>query len=113
MVSQKPINSAVKDDSAVILATNQDNITTNGNGIYGNAIAKKVSLEKTEQNRAASGAVNAIYGNAWNEGNCEYCNEQFKKKTTWQRFCCTDHQALAYEQRTGKKWYGGKKTVAG
>ena len=114
MVSQKPTNSAVKDDSAAILATNQD---SNGNGIYGNASAKKVSLEKTGQNRAVSGAVNAIngndiYGNAWNEGNCEYCNEQFKKKTTWQRFCCTDHQALAYEQRTGKKWYG-KKTAAG
>ena len=60
MVSQKPTNSAVKDDSAAILATNQD---SNGNGIYGNASAKKVSLEKTGQNRAVSGAVNAINGN--------------------------------------------------
>ena len=74
------------DDGAGSVATVQDD---NGNGIYGNAI-------------------NGNDGKAWYEGNCEHCKQAFKKKTTWQRFCCTEHQALAYEARTGKKWYGKK-----
>lgn len=84
-----------------------------------NAIDKKVSLEKTEQSRAVSGAVNAINGNAmtntkaWHEGSCEYCHNPFQKKTTWQRFCCVEHQAIAYELRTGKKWKGKKVATAG
>ena len=89
-------------------------VVSHGNGIYGNAIGKKVSLEKTAQSLVVSGAVNAINGNdskAWYEGVCEHCKASFKKKTTWQRFCCTEHQALAYEARTGKKWRGKK--VAG
>jgi hypothetical protein len=101
----------------VALSTKEN--TTHGNGIDGNALDKKVSLEKTAQSRAVSGAVNAINGIAmtniksWYEGECEYCSEPFKKKTTWQRFCCTEHQAAAYELRTGKKWYGKKVSKAG
>ncbi len=106
-----PFNSVATDGGAVNVGKNEDD---NAMPLYGNAIGKKISLEKTEQNRVASGAVNAIYGNAisekkvWHEGNCEYCKQPFKKKTTWQRFCSTEHQAAAYELRTGKKWYGKK-----
>lgn len=114
------IKAATKEGSGGnVVNINKDN-AMHGNGITGNAGSGKVSLAKTAQTRVASGAVNAMHGidvhgnasggkKAWHEGTCEYCSEPFQKKTTWQRFCCTEHQALAYEQRTGRKWHGKTK----
>ena len=84
-------------------AKNQENIT-----IPSNALIK-------QQNHTANSPSNALKSNdlvnAWYHGNCEHCKEDFKKKTTWQRFCSKECRDENYFLRTGKKWHG-KKTAA-
>lgn len=48
-------------------------------------------------------APHAMHGENWASGCCEHCQKDFKKKTTWQRFCCKACQTTAYELRTGRK----------
>lgn len=74
---------------------------------------KPVSLEKAAPSRAAISPSNALkindLVNAWYQGNCEHCKQDFKKKTTWQRFCCPECRDENYFLRTGKKWHGKKR----
>lgn len=55
----------------------------------------RVSLDKQD--------IHALRGSNWNMGNCLHCQKDFKKKTTWQKYCTDVCRATAYELRTGKK----------
>lgn len=47
--------------------------------------------------------TNALRTQSWQQGNCVHCKTDFKKKTTWQKFCCENCRIAAYELRTGKR----------
>jgi hypothetical protein len=93
-------NSVKKDFDAVNVAENQENITPQSNALI------------KQQSHAASSPSNALKSNdrvnPWYHGNCEHCKGDFKKKTTWQRFCCPECRDENYFLRTGKKWHGKK-----
>lgn len=48
-------------------------------------------------------ALREVKKDNWQHGNCAHCATEFKKKTTWQKYCGDSCRAMAYELRTGKK----------
>lgn len=78
----------IKDDQANGVGKNQD-------------LGRNASIDAMRQDKKSY----------WYQGNCEHCKTDFKKVTSWQKFCCEDCRKAAYELRTGKVWRGKKTAV--
>ena len=75
-----------------------------------NALRSTQSLRTDDTEQSASLAKQGLQSESyamrtqnWHQGNCEHCQADFKKKTTWQKFCCENCRIAAYELRTGKR----------
>jgi hypothetical protein len=90
------------DDQANGVGKNQDDTQCVG--------AKKVSLDKlgTQNHNAMRGG-----DNNWKIANCLQCGQEFKRNTTWQKYCCENCRQEAYIKRTGKELKFKKTATAG
>jgi hypothetical protein len=71
-------------------------------------LGRNASLDAMRRENAEPDALRQDKKSLWYQGNCQYCKTDFKKMTSWQKFCCEDCRKAAYELRTGKAWRGKK-----